>query len=355
MNRVVRLVVSCSSRAEHVARVAALFEARHPLRVGDRVVVADAELGGQRRRRPHHDPRLDAHPTRAPAVVAEVRVPDQADHLAIVGVEVLPAVDVPVVTAAGPAAGQPVVEAVGVQVDAESGAPLVLERPVGVEVEAQVHPIAVEVVRRPLVEVDPCGADVAVGHVPPDLQPAVLRDLVGPLHEAHVVGVEAGRFVTDADVAARAQAAELVEVDAAGMAAQRVGQAVQLHVVGVGPLEAVHGAFLQRVDCDRASRHAAAGPVAVHAPAAAQPPVEVHAAGCGARGDERQLAGHLAVGRGQHEPQRRLVRELALRPRHRVEGLRFNRRRGGAARSRMPRRSWTQTRCRPLLPAWPRP
>ena len=74
--------------------------------------------------------------------------------LAVVGVEVLPAVDVAVVPAARSAAGQPVVEAVGVEVDAEPGAPLVLERPVRVDVAAEVQPVAVEVVRRPLVEVD---------------------------------------------------------------------------------------------------------------------------------------------------------------------------------------------------------
>ena len=271
-----------------------------PLGVVDSIAVGHSELGRERRGRAQDDTWLDAEPPGAFPVGAEFGVPADAHGPPIVRVEILPAVDIACGAAAGPAARQPVVEAPRVDVGAESGAPLVLELPVGVDVGAEIEAIAVEIERRPLVDVEADVAGESARLIPADLHPAVLRDLVGALHETQVVGVEARGLVTDDEVSPRALPGDLRDVDRARVTAQRPCERVHFHVIGIRSLEAVHGTRLQLPDGLGAAGDAASRPVAAQSPPLTQPPVDVHAAGRGARGQERHRVAQRP-GRGRED------------------------------------------------------
>ena len=79
------------------------------------------------------------------------------------------------------------------------------------------------------------------------------------------------------------------------MAAQRVGERIDLDVVGIGPLKAVHVAPLEQVDGLGAAADVAARPVAVQTPPLADAPVVVDATGDCALGQERHAL-HEAAG-----------------------------------------------------------
>src|SRR5262245_15056722 len=129
---------------EHVVRPIRPCDFVNPLRVVDVILVPEAWLGGERRDRPDDDCGLELEEAPVP-VAAERGVPVEADHAAVVGVQVLPAASTRFDETPWPAARQPVVEITGVDVHAEPGPPEILEFPVRVEIAAQLQPVAVEV------------------------------------------------------------------------------------------------------------------------------------------------------------------------------------------------------------------
>src|SRR6185503_16412091 len=143
---------------------------------------------------------------------------------------------------------------------------------------------------RPLIEVDVPIAEEPRRLVTADLEPGTLRHLVGALLETQVVDVESRRLVARVKVEARHLAADLVEVDRAGMSAERRSQRVVGQMRRVRLLEAVHVAALQAIDRRRRSRHAARGPPSIEAVLAAlQAPVALDAARDRVAREERQF------------------------------------------------------------------
>ena len=260
-------------------RAVGVFDVLDPLRV---VVVAVEAHAASRAARA----RLGRHVSRGLALKRNVPWPSRSivavvageDGAAVVEVDVVPEAEVAVGHHDRAAAGRAVAHAAGVGVQAEAGAPVVLERPVHVDVAAAEQAVAAEVPARPLVEVDHVLAHVLAGRLVAPLQPVVHRALVGAALEAEVVRVEARALVAVVGAEAHAFAADLRDADGAGVPAERRGGRVERQVVAVGPLEVVHGVLLQAGDRLGAAGHAAAGEEAGHAVAAPEPPVVVDAA-----------------------------------------------------------------------------
>ena len=196
-----------------------------------------------------------------------------------------------------------------------------------VDVAAEDEPVAAEVPAAPLVEVEAHRAVPRAGLHEPPLQPVHLPALVGAPQVADVVDLEAralerreaGEPDTLAAVLRERDLSRLpVEAARPWRPARRSRRRAAGSSAGCSP------------GCDvMAAARAVDGrarPVARELVLLRQPPVEVDAARVGLAG-QRVTRGvrQRPVGRGEHEPDVRVVGELALRAHHGVAGERLDR------------------------------
>ena len=140
--------------------------------------------------------------------------------------------------------------------------------------------------------------------MPPELEPAVLGDVVGALLESEVVDVEARRLVATLTFIRVRSPAILPKGHHAGVAAQRFGERIELDVSRVGPLKAVNVVPLKLFDRLGRAVDAAARPIAIQAPSLADSPVVVDASGDRAVRQERHAFNDIAVGGREDETKR---------------------------------------------------
>ncbi len=203
-----------------------------------------------------------------------------------------------------------------------------------VQVAAAAEKIAIVVPVRVLIEVEVPRAEPFRRLLAPDLEPVGHHALVGAPEEPEIVDVESRRLERQDRFEPRALAADLPDVDSAGVPRQRRRGPVEARGQRIRALEVVEAVLLDAVDRRGVSVNAAAGPVAGQAVPRPEAPVEVDAAGDRALGQERQIRRDPAVGRCHDEPHERLVGEFAPNARNRVARDRLDRHLGDRRRRR---------------------